>query len=98
LIEFKAHNKECSFKKDFIKLIGDENGLQNYFIHVLTSTDSRTFDSIEKKYQQDLTDAFNETTPTSLLTIFVCDRKHRTIFRYSTEGKHLSIKQQIEGF
>lgn len=96
LIEFKAHNKECLFKKDFIKLIGDENGLQNYFIHVLASTNSRTFDSIEKKYRQALADAFNETIPkTNLLTIFVCDRKHRTIYRYVTNGKDLGLKQQI---
>lgn len=95
LIEFKAHNKEVSFKKDFIKLIGDEKGLQNYFIHVLASANSRTFDSIEKKYRQALIDASNETTPTSLLTIFVCDRKNRTIYRYIADGTHLGPKQQI---
>lgn len=95
LIEFKAHNKEVSFKKDFIKLIGDEKGLQNYFIHVLASTNSRTFDSIEKKYRQALIDASNETTPTNLLTIFVCDRKNRTIYRYIADGTHLGPKQQI---
>ena len=75
LIEFKALNGGIdSISKDFEKLFNDEVDLNNYFIHILRSTDSRTIVNVEDKYIEAIKyvgskyGKFN-----SRLTIFLCD-------------------------
>ena len=53
LIEFKALNPDQrSFSKDFEKLFNDEDGLDNYFVHILKNTNRATIPSIEDKYRK----------------------------------------------
>lgn len=75
LIEFKALNGGIdSISKDFEKLFNDEVDLNNYFIHILKSTNSRTIVNVEGKYIEAIKHVgirhgkFN-----SRLTIFLCD-------------------------
>jgi len=54
-IEFKAGNPapdSISIKKDFLKLLHDAEGRENYFVHIVESGDEWTLDSIRKKYEE----------------------------------------------
>jgi len=54
-IEFKAGNpapKSIAIKKDFLKLLQDAEGMENYFVHIVESGDDYTLMSIREKYAE----------------------------------------------
>jgi hypothetical protein len=69
LLEFKSkQSTEKSIKKDFLKLLCDEDNLQNYFVHVVENCDAKTIPEIEKKYRAACSFVKN---PISSLKIFL---------------------------
>ncbi|GAB6394029.1 MAG: hypothetical protein MdMp024_0341 [Bacteroidales bacterium] len=84
LIEFKALNPpQISYSKDFLKLICDERGLTNYFVHVLENPNP----NINGIYQTAIAHAQAQAQLHSLkqsqLVIFLCVMQTREITRYS---------------
>lgn len=84
LIEFKALNPDQrSFSKDFEKLFNDEDGLDNYFVHILKNTNRATIPSIEDKYRKAIENSREKyKTLKSRLKIFVCVIEKRSITKY----------------
>ena len=95
LIEFKAMNpKSASYDKDFEKLIKDEDGLTNYFIQVITSSDKGTLPNIEIKYNNAIQSAVNKNKVNnnkSKLVIFLCDiGTKKSILKYEVINEKLT--------
>jgi hypothetical protein len=86
-IEFKALNpKQDSYSKDFLKLMCDEAGLTNYFVHIIKNSDNGTFSNIERKYK-----IAAECAPEqfSKMKIFLCDMGKQTINVYEVVNKNI---------
>jgi hypothetical protein len=96
LIEFKAHNAEYrNIYKDFKKLLYDvadgENGLSNYFIHVLENTNKRTIENIKNKYDKALKNLKEPPKKLPDLTIFLCsfdNKKYINKYRLDKEKRN----------
>jgi hypothetical protein len=98
LIEFKAHNpkensKQKSYSKDFLKLMCDKNGLTNYFVQVIKSSNSKTIPNIVGKYEEAVTYAEQQT---SNLKIFLCDMGEKTITIYEVINKVVNKIKEIK--
>jgi hypothetical protein len=97
-IEFKALNPEGkSFSKDFLKLICDEDGLTNYFVHIIENSDSGTQPSIEGKYKDAIKNVIkNLSNEKSQLKIFLCDieKKNITLFDVDDENQLREIYKE----
>lgn len=87
LIEFKALNPDQRlFSKDFEKLFNDEDGLDNYFVHVLKNTNKGTIPSIEGKYKKAIEKSRKTIEPfKSRLKIFVCVIEKISITKYEID-------------
>lgn len=85
LVEFKALNPDQqSFNKDFDKLMNDAEGLTNFFVHVITNSNRRTFPSIEKKYKNANNYAIKKKhNGQSQLIIYLCDMGEKNITKYA---------------
>ncbi|MGI6320214.1 MAG: hypothetical protein ACOXZK_04510 [Bacteroidales bacterium] len=72
LIEFK-NTPSASCKKDFLKLLYDENKLKNYYINIIENCDAGTIKKLKEKYKSSLKDlkAEIEEPSSSDLTIIV---------------------------
>jgi hypothetical protein len=69
LIEFKAKNPdEKDIKKDFLKLLAEEENLCNYFIHILDLAANATLNSICTKYNNSLRYCINECKKKNIAT------------------------------
>jgi hypothetical protein len=91
LIEFKALNPEQdSYSKDFLKLLCDEEGLTNYFVHIIKNSDSGTFPNIEEKYRLAVQCAKESV---SRMKIFLCDMGKQTITVYEVVDRDIQQKQ-----
>jgi hypothetical protein len=97
-IEFKALNPDKdSISKDFLKLICDEDGLTNYFVHILEKSDSGTWPNIKGKYE----DAINNTIiqssdEKSQMKIFLCDIEKKTITLFGINDNQIKEIEKIE--
>jgi hypothetical protein len=90
LIEFKALNpKQDSCSKDFLKLLCDEEGLTNYFVHIIKNSNSGTIPNITAKYR---VAAGCTKEQISKMKIFLCDMGKRTINVYEIVNRNV---QQI---
>lgn len=87
LIEFKALNPDQrSFSKDFEKLFNDEDGLDNYFVHILKNTDKGTIPSVKGKYEKAIENSREKyITFNSRLKIFLCVIEKRSITKYEID-------------
>jgi hypothetical protein len=93
LIEFKALNpKQDSYSKDFLKLLCDEKGLTNYFVHIIKNSDNGTLSNIEKKYRLAAQCAKE---PVSQMKIFLCDMGKRIITVYEIVNWDVQKKYEI---
>lgn len=85
-IEFKGANvlKE-EITKDFLKLLHDGNGPENYFVHIIESCDSGTRSNIEDKYKW----AINivDYPFFSQLTIYLYFIKANELYKYTVNKK-----------
>lgn len=85
LIEFKALNPDQqSFNKDFDKLMNDAEGLTNFFVHVITNSNKRTFSSIEKKFENANEHAIQKKrNGQSQVITYLCDIGGKNITKYA---------------
>jgi hypothetical protein len=84
LIEFKSGNPgQEAYSKDFLKLLCDENGLTNYFIHIVDVEDllkRNTLNSIKTKYSTAIDHVKKiDSTEQSTVTIFLYNIKKKQI-------------------
>lgn len=108
LIELKSHNpRQEDYSKDFEKLLlesQDENKKEikfhNFFIQIIESSDSGTFENIENKYKEAIKHAKSVAEKEQIkqinnnITIYLCDlgirKKERSIRKYEI-GKDLEL-------
>jgi hypothetical protein len=90
-IEFKALNPDKdSISKDFLKLVCDEEGLTNYFVHILEKSDSGTWPNIEGKYKEAINNTIIQSSgEKSQMKIFLCDIEKEKITLFGINGNQI---------
>jgi len=97
LIEFKFGNvKTC--KKDFLKLLFDTDGLENYYINIVEREDifkRNTLESIEEKYQsaiKELNEVACENYSTLNIILFELNKSQMIVFNKIMLKKNIKIE------
>ena len=87
LIEFLALNpKQISYSKIFEKLYCDQEGLNNYFIHILQKANKSTIMNVEIKYAEAIESVREKyATFQSRLKIFLCEIDEKRISMYEID-------------
>ncbi|MDR1983918.1 MAG: hypothetical protein LBQ28_03735 [Prevotellaceae bacterium] len=94
-IEFKALSVDKQdISKDFLKLICDQGGLTNYFVHIIKNSNSGTYSKVESKYNKAIDIATTQGIEKSELKIFLCDIGKKEIYLYEVDKEEKKVKSQ----
>lgn len=97
LVEFKAGQPdEHSIAKDFLKLLLDESGLQNYFIHVLKNSNNKTIKNVKEKYKKVLKQLQKNKKKSNIrILIYIIKNKKLEVFDIVDTNNNLTILELI---
>ena len=98
LVKFLAFNpRQITYTKDFETLFTDEDGLDNYFIHLLQKANKGTLMNVENKYTEAIErvrEKYNGFH--SRLKIFLCEIDEKRISKYEVdENGELSAPEEV---